>query len=67
MQCGLIRNPCVADHKMMNAEMFQKWVQHRLMPTFDAAYSPGTELGGVSGKKMIVIMGVHTIHLFFSN
>jgi hypothetical protein len=47
----------VLDHLMMNSEMFMKWVQGRLMPTFEALYGPGTELGGEQGKKMIVIMG----------
>jgi hypothetical protein len=41
---------------MMNADMFQQWVNGRLMPTFDKLYGPGTELGGENGKKMIVIM-----------
>ena len=41
---------------MMNADMFQKWVNGRLMPTFEKLYGPGTDLGGADGKKMIVIM-----------
>ena len=41
---------------MMNANMFQKWVNGRLMPTFEKLYGPGTDLGGADGKKMIVIM-----------
>jgi hypothetical protein len=41
----------------MNGEMFMKWAENRLCPTFDALYGPGTKLGGVNGKKMILIMG----------
>ena len=33
-----------------------KWVEHRLCPTFEALYGPGTDLGGAAGKKMICIM-----------
>ena len=47
---------------MMNSEMFMKWVQGRLMPTFQALYGPGTELGGESGKNMVVIMGKCSLH-----
>ena len=50
---------------MMNADMFKQWVEGRLMPTFEALYGKGTALGGENGKKMIVIMGVYTMHLFF--
>ena len=54
---------CVCtDHLMMNSEMFMKWVQGRLMPTFQALYGPGTELGGELGKKMVVIMGKCSLH-----
>ena len=33
----------------MDSEMFMKWVEHRLCPTFEALYGPGTDLGGVAG------------------
>jgi hypothetical protein len=33
----------------MNSEMFMKWVEHRLMPTFNKLHP---------GKKMILIMDV---------
>jgi len=62
---SLKNTPCVADHDMMNADMFKQWVEGRLMPTFEALYGKGTALGGENGKKMIVIMGVYTMHLFF--
>ena len=35
---SLKNTPCVADHDMMNADMFKQWVEGRLMPTFEALY-----------------------------
>jgi hypothetical protein len=48
----------------MNAEMFMNWVEHRLVPTFNAVFGPGTELGGVEGKKMICIMVCTKVPVF---
>ena len=54
----------------MDSEMFMQWVEHRLYPTFEALYGPGTDLGGPTGKKMICIMVCLTIsknHKFIDN
>ena len=40
----------------MDAPNFMRWVEHRLLPTFASLYGPGTELGGATGLKMILIM-----------
>jgi hypothetical protein len=57
-------SPAMSDHDNMNAEMFMNWVQHRLVPTFNAVFGPGTELGGVEGKKMICIMVCTKVPVF---
>ena len=57
-------SPAMSDHDNMNAEMFMNWVEHRLVPTFNAVFGPGTELGGVEGKKMICIMVCTKVPVF---
>ena len=61
---SLAMSRAMSDHDNMNAEMFMNWVQHRLAPTFNAVFGPGTELGGVDGKKMICIMVCTKVPLF---
>ena len=55
MQCKSAHRPCCA-HTPPHITHSPVGVEHRLEPTFNALYGPGTSLGGQAGKKMVVIM-----------